>query len=106
MTLLPPRVGEVDVDRVKRPCRQAVAQERQRVATGHADVRAAALRQPRRGEELVLAYDLDAREVDVRVILRRREEEQPLAEAHLQLNRVVVPEGGGPGERRGRVGDR
>src|SRR5262249_12701202 len=51
-----------------------------------------------------LADDLDAEEVDGRRGLAGGEQEQPLAEADLDLDGVVVAEDGPPVEDRGRAG--
>src|SRR5262249_5286587 len=56
----------------------------------------------RRGEELIFPLDFDADKVDARAGRRLGEQEQPLAEADLDLDRVGVAEHAGPVVRRRR----
>src|SRR5262249_23198369 len=82
----------------------AAAQEPQGVGAGEADVGEAALGHAGGGEQLELADDLDADEVDLGPGLGLGQQEQALAEADLQLDGAAVAEHVGPAPGRRRVG--
>jgi hypothetical protein len=76
---LPPRVREINMHRLNGVVRNKVPQKHSCVATRQTHVSQAALDNPRGGIELVLAFDLDAEEIDVRPLLRFGEKKQSFA---------------------------
>src|SRR5262249_46188478 len=99
VSFLPPRIGEVDVYRLQRPRRHPIAYELARISAGQPYISPPADSHARCGVELQLALDLDTDEVDLGMGGTGVEQEQPLAEANLQLDRVIVAEDGAPVQR-------
>src|SRR5262249_22680018 len=89
MAVFPPRVGKINMHGLDRCRGHVVPQENPSVGAGQSNVANPPLGKARGRQQLVLADNLDAEEVDLGVGLGGREQEQTLAEAHLNFNGLV-----------------
>src|SRR5205085_10081794 len=92
LALARPRIGEVDVNLIERRVGEHVAQHEKRVVIDEANVRDVALRDALANEAMVVKRFLDADEVLLRLLDRRRDEKASLARSDLEHDRMIVAE--------------